>query len=242
MRMSAVVMVARMAEVSPRVKARMTGVFYVLTGSTSVFAEFVVLGRLVVTGDATATATNILAHKSLFWLGFTSALIAVACQIAVMVLMYGLLKPVSRSVSLLAAVFMLMECAVLAVGSLLQLAPMVVLGGGGYLGVFTGEQRQALALLFLNLNAQVFNISLVFFGFWCFLIGYLIFRSTFLPRIIGMLMAVTGLGYLTLLSPPLANALYPFYLAPATFGETSLILWLLVVGVNEQRWKEQASK
>jgi hypothetical protein len=95
--------------------------------------------------------------------------------------------------------------------------------------------------MLVKLNAQAYDIGLVFFGFWCVLIGYLIFRSTFLPRIIGVLEVLAGLGYLTLLWRPLAHSLYPYNLALAGPGEISLMLWLLVKGVNEQRWKEQAN-
>jgi hypothetical protein len=83
--------------------------------------------------------------------------------------------------------------------------------------------------------------NLVFFGFYCLLIGYLIFRSTFLPGILGVLMAIGGLGWLTFLSPPLANYLSPYNMAPGILGEGALTLWLLVMGVNVQRWREQAS-
>jgi hypothetical protein len=92
----------------------------------------------------------------------------------------------------------------------------------------------------LNLNSQAFSIGIVFFGFYCLLIGYLIFRSTFLPRAIGVLMALAGLGYLTFLYPPLEYALSLYLQVPGLLGEGSLTLWLLVVGVNAQRWKEQA--
>jgi hypothetical protein len=237
--MSTVVMSERTAKASPRLKARLAGVFYVIPAS--VFGQFIVLGRLVVPGNATTTAANILANAPLFWAGFASALIWVACQITLATLFYDLFKPVNRSISLLAAFFLLMECAVLAFASLFQVAPMLVLKGGGYLSVFKTSQLQALALLFLNLNTQIFNISLVFFGFFCLLIGYLIFRSTFLPGILGVLYALAGLGYLTYLVPPLAENLYPFNLVPAALGEPALILWLLIVGVNVQRWKQQAS-
>jgi len=100
---------------------------------------------------------------------------------------------------------------------------------------------QSLALVFLRVREQAFNVYLVFFGFRCALIGYLIYESIFLPRIIGILMAFAGFGYLILLWPPLANYLSPFNLALAAPGELSLVLWLLVVGVNVERWKEQAS-
>jgi len=103
------------------------------------------------------------------------------------------------------------------------------------------EQLRALALMFLELNTQAVSICLVFFGFYDLLIGYLIFRSAFLPRILGVLMALAGLGWLTFLSPPVANYLSPYTLVLGFLSELSLMLWLLVRGVNVQRWKEQAS-
>jgi len=109
------------------------------------------------------------------------------------------------------------------------------------LSVFTVEQLQALAYMFLRLGGQAGNIGLVFFALHCLLVGYLILRSTFLPRIVGVLMAFAGMGWLTLLWPPLANYLSPYNMIPGLLGEGSLTLWLLVMGVNVQRWKEQAS-
>jgi hypothetical protein len=208
-----------------------------LTGG---FAILFVGGRLFVSGDAAATATNILAHLSLFQLGFAANLIQFACYVAVTGLFYDLLRPVNRSLSLLAAFFSLVGCTIGAVSCLFYFAPVVILGGAQYLNVFKVEQLQALALMFLKLYGQCFNISFVFFGFYCLLIGYLIFRSSFLPRILGAGMAFAGLGWLTFLSPALAHHLVPYILA-AGIGEISLTLWLLVAGVNAQRWKEQAS-
>jgi Domain of unknown function (DUF4386) len=108
------------------------------------------------------------------------------------------------------------------------------------------EQLKALALMFLELHGQGFNIAIIFFGFYCLLIGYLIFRSTFLPRIMGVLMASGGLGYVTLnlanfLSLPLAKYLSLYVMVLGGLGELSLMPWLLVIGLNVQRWKEQAS-
>ena len=228
------------AEASLRFKARIAGVFYLLnflTGGVAVFVS----ERLVVSGDAAATATNILAHEPLFRSGFAAYLLVVASYVAVTALFYELFKPVNRSLSLLAAFFSLVGCAIQASACLFYLASLVVLGGAEYLSVFKLEQLQALALMFIKLHAQAFDFGLVFFGFYCLLIGYLIFRSTFLPRILGALMALAGLGWLTFLSPPLANYLSPYILAPGLLGEGSLTLWLLVMGVNVQRWKEQAS-
>jgi hypothetical protein len=142
---------------------------------------------------------------------------------------------------LTAAFFSLVGCALTAVGSLFQLAPVVVLGSSPYLSVFNVKQLQALAQMFLDMNAQAGYIALVFFGLFNLLIGYLIFRSTFLPRILGALMAFSGLGWLTFLSPPLANSLLTPIEILGILAEGSLMLWLLVVGVNVQRWEEQAS-
>ena len=229
------------AEASPRFKARMAGLFYVLTAGTSVFGQMFVLGKLVVEGDAAATAAHIQAHQPFFRLGFGVLLLSIVFSIVMTVLFYELFKPVSKTVSLLAAFIHLVGLAIMGFGSVLQLAPLAILGGGQYLRVFNLEQLQALAYLFLQFSAQAFDAFIVFFGFYCVLLGYLILKSTFLPRIIGALMALAGLGYLTLLAKPLADHLAPYNLLPAALGETSLMLWLLIVGVNSHRWKEQGS-
>ncbi len=211
-----------------------------MTTLTSTFALFVG-GRLIVSGDAAATATNILGHEALFRSGTAAILISTACYVAVTLLIYELLKPVNRTVSLLAAFFSLVGCAVGAISCIFDLAPFVLLGGARYLSVFTVEQLQALALMFLKVRGQANDIGLVFFGLHCLSVGYLIFRSTFLPRILGALMVFAGLGWLTFLSPPLAKSLSPYSMLPGGLGELSLTLWLLVIGVNVQRWKEQSS-
>ena len=184
--MTTAVMTGRIAEASPCLKARIAGVFYLLTILTGAFSLFA-SGRL----------------------GVAANLIAAVCYIAVTLLFYDIFKPVNRGLSLLAAFFSLVGCALGALGAF-HLAPS-------------------------HIN------NLVFFGFYCLLIGYLIFRSTFLPRILGVLMAFGGLGWLTYISPPLVNYLSPYNLALGILGQESVMLWLLVMGVNPQRWKEQAS-
>jgi hypothetical protein len=228
------------AETLPPLKARVTGVVYLVYFLTAISGELFIRG-MVVSGDAAATANNFLTHQPLFRLHFAVGLIATGLYIALTALFYGLFKPVNQSLALLAAFFSLVGCAIQAFGSLFQVAPFVVLGGSPYLSVFKAEQLQALAFMFLKLNAQTSYIYLFFFGLFNLLIGYLIFRSTFLPRILGGLMALSGVGWLTFLSPPLANDVLPYIEVLGILAEALLMLWLLVKGVNEQRWQERAS-
>ena len=240
--MSTGAMTQRIAESSPRFTARMAGVCQLLEAITAASPGVFILDRLVVAGNGAATAANILGHERLFWLGFASLLIGVAFHIAWAFLMYELLKPVNRSLSLFAAFVILMGCAIQALTSLFYIAPLLILQEGSTLSAFTAEQLQALALMFVKLNSYANDIYLVFFGFWLILIGHLIFRSTFLPRILGALLAISGLGWVTYLYPPLAYHLFMPYIAVASaLGEIPLELWLMVMGVNAQRWKEQAS-
>ncbi|MGB8769622.1 MAG: DUF4386 domain-containing protein [Candidatus Korobacteraceae bacterium] len=232
-------MTDRTVESSLRPRARITGVVYLLYFLTAVLAVFFIRG-LVVSSDAAATANNIMAHERLFRLSVAVGLIATALYIAVTVLFYGLFKPVNKTVALLAAFFSLVGCAIQAFGSLFQVAPLVVLEGSPYLSVFKVDQLQAMALMSIKLNVQATYIYLVFFGLFNLLIGYLIFKSAFLPRILGVVMALSGLGWLTFLSPSLANYLLTYIEVLGIIAEASLMLWLLVKGVNVERWQEQA--
>ena len=240
--MSTALMTKQITESSPRLKARIAGVFYMLTILTRMFVEIFVRNRLVVSDDAATTATNVLAHESLWRWGFAADIIAFASYIALAALLYELFQPVNRSLSLVAAFFSLAASVVQAISSLFHLAPLLLLGGAPYLRVFTVEQLQALALVFLKLRAAAYhNIGLVFFGLYLLLIGILILRSTFLPRILGVLMVLAGLSYVLFLSPPLVRSLQPYILVSPGVGQIALTLWLLVMGVNAPRWKEQAS-
>ena len=239
--MSTALVTNKVGETSPRLTARITGVFYLLTILTGIFSAGYVTGKLVVNGDAAATAANILAHKSLFQLGYAVYLIEMACNIAMTALFYDLLKPAGRSVSLVAAFLGLAGSVIKTFSRVFFIVPLFVLGGAHYLSVFSAEQLQALALLFLKVNDHGAAIALVFFGFYALLTGYLIIRSTFLPRILGALGMFGGLGWLSFLYLPLGHLLFPYVVALALLGAGALIVWLLVFGVNEQRWKQQAS-
>jgi uncharacterized protein DUF4386 len=232
----------RLSETSPRLLARMVAVFYVVL-LVSGFDMFFVFGKVVVRGDAATTAANILAHQATFLAGFAAATVGVAAYLVVTALFYRLFEPVSRTLSLCAALFGLTGCMVQASALVFHLTPLLLLSPTGgvhsYLSAFQPEQLQTLALVFLNSYAQAYNISLVFFGFYLLQIGYLTARSTFLPRWLGVIVALFGVGWLAFLYPPLARALSS-YIVVSSLGEGVLVVWLAVKGVNEQRWHEQA--
>ena len=233
-------MKSRTLETSPQIVARMAALLYLTTIVAGIIAQMVIGSRIIVNGDAATTANNILAQKDLFQLGFTVYMIEMACQIAQMVLFYILLKPVNRNIALLALVFSLIGCTVKTLSRLFYIAPLLVLGGSHYLTVFNVEQMQALALLLLNVNDQAAGMALAFFGFSTFLNGYLIFNSNFLPRILGALSMLGGLGWLTFLYPPLGNQLFLFILLIGLIGSLSQIVWLLARGVNVEQWQERS--
>lgn len=229
---------------SPRFKARMAGVFYLLNGGTG-FA-YSVRSRLIVSADAAGTSANILAHERLFRMALAADLLGVAAYLVVTALLFELFKPVSRTLSLVAALFSIVGCAVQVVACVFDLAALGILGSAQDLSGFQLQQSQALALIFLRLQGQGFSIAIFFFGFYCLLIGVLIFRSLFLPRFIALLLALGGLAYVTsclanFLAMPLPMVLSHLVPILGGLGELSLMLWLLVMGVNPQRWNEQAA-
>ncbi|MBA4136984.1 MAG: hypothetical protein C0518_06680 [Opitutus sp.] len=234
-------MTASLPIFAPRRQARLAGALYLATLLLGIFAQAFVSGRLVATGNAGLTAANILQHETLYRAGFAAYLVEMACQLAMILLFYPLLRPVDRTVSQLTLVFGLAGCVVKLVGRVFFYAPLLVLGGAKYLDVFADEQLRALALLFLRLNYVAETVAVVFFGLYALAQGYLVFRSTFLPRILGVLGAVAGLGWLTYLYEPLATRLLPFIMASALLGSVSLIFWLLAFGVDERRWRAQAA-
>ena len=204
----------RRAAWSPRLKARIAGVFEALEGAASAGGQVVILGSFVVAGNAAATAANILANQPLFWAGFTFQLLGVAFHLAWALLFYELFQPVNRTVSRLALCAILISCAMQALTALLYLAPLLVLNNGSALSAFTPAQVQALAFALLKVNGQAFNVDLVFFGVWCVLSGYLMVRSTFIPRILGVLLMIDGVGWMLFLISRLASYLFPSLLLP----------------------------
>lgn len=237
--MNTTVVAARVAGMSPRFRARMAAGLWLSYVAMSGLAGFARRG-LIVSGEAAATATNILAHEPMFRLGFAAELLAIACYIAVTAVLYDLFKPVNRTVALLASCFSLVGCTIQASGCVFEYAPLIVLKGAQHWSAFKVDELQAFAYLFLKLYSQAYTTALVFFACFNTLIGYLAFRSTFLPRIVGALMALSGIGFLAFLEPTFGTKYFPFILA-AGAGEGVLFLWLLVAGVNAARWHERAS-
>ncbi len=232
---------AAIQEVSPRVKARIAGLFELLEALTSGFGMVMVPGMLIVVSDAAATLANVRAHEQLFRLSILAGLLGIGFHIAWSYLFYQLFKPVSRSISLLAVLFAAVAIALQGFSNILQAAPLIILQEGQAPTALSPEQMNALAFILLRLSGRAFNTYLAFFGVWCVLIGYLIAKSRFMPRIIGLLEALSGLCWLTFVWPPLARYVSPYNQVVASIGEISLMLWLLIVGVNAQKWKEQAA-
>jgi hypothetical protein len=228
------------AKTTPQVYARAVGLLSLIVIAAGIISQMFISGKIVIDGDAAATAANILTHMNLFQLGFTVYMIEMASQIAQITIFYILLKPVSRSVSLLALFFALVGCIIKTLSRLFYIAPLLVLGNIPYLSVFNVEQLQALALLLLNVNNQAAGMALAFFGLSTSLNGYLVFKSTFLPQFLGVLAVIGGLGWLTFLYPPLGLRLFPYILLIAMIGSISSILWLLIKGVNVERWEKRS--
>jgi hypothetical protein len=234
-----------MTETSPRLYARTAGFLYLIVIVGGIFAELIVRGRLVAHGDAAATARNILAHQMLYRWGFAVELFYCVCNVPVTVIFYNLFKVVNRNVTLMMVVLDLVVNTIESVSLLGHYAPLLLLNGGHHLRAFTPEQLQGLSYLSIELFEHGFAIALFFFGFDCFAMAYLIYKSTFMPRIIGALLAIEGVGYIVnssalFLAPTIQPHIFPYF-APTALAEIALCLWLLVMGVNVERWKEQAS-
>jgi hypothetical protein len=235
--------IGRVSRSSPKLKARVAGVLWLLVIITGLVA-FIIRSPLMVRGNAAATTSNILANESMFRLAFVSDLVAGICYLGVTVLLYRLMKPVSGSVALLAAFFGLAGVIVGSATAITGFSTFIVLGDGQYTNTFTASQLQAMAHVFLRLDAFGFSTAMVFFGLQMLSVGILIVRSTFLPRILGLLLAIGGSSYIissiaTFLAPALGARLTPFIVPLALLGEGSLTLWLIIKGMNEQRWMDQ---
>jgi len=230
---------------SPRTLSRIGGVLYLIIIAVGLFDEAYVRSRIIVAGDAAATAANIRSLEALWRFGIAAEFLLLICGICLTLIFFVLLRPVSRDLALLAIFFNLVSLGVEASVQIYLLGALFPLGKAEYLKAFAPEQLNALASLSIKSHSYGFGVDLIFFGCVCLLLGYLIFKSGYLPKTIGVLMQIAGLSYLTnsfamILAPHIANQLFPAILIPAFVGEASLCLWLLVKGVNVERWNARA--
>jgi hypothetical protein len=230
---------------SPKLQARIAGLFYLVVVVASVFA-LSCTSNLTVPNDATATAANILANEQMFRIGFVANLIACGAYVVVVAMLYVLMKPAGATLAVVSAFLGLAGCAISGATMLNQIAVLVWLGDAAYLNAFQPDQLHALARVHLRLSGIGNSLGLFFFGCYCLTLAGLVFRAAFIPRILGGLLTIAGLGWLanalvTFLAPSLAGAVSPLTMASGGLGEGLFTLWLLVMGVNAEKWRTQAA-
>jgi hypothetical protein len=231
--------------ISPSMEARLTGAIYLLSGWAFTYGESSVRPRLIVPGDPAATAANILSHLPQYRAAVVTDLVSTALFLIVTFLLYDLLHPVNPAVARIAAPFSVTGCILQSALCFFHLAPLVLLQNPSVRSALVPAQSQALAMASLTLGSQGMNVCMIFFGFFNLFTGYLIFRSTFLPRIIGALLSFAGFCYLIdyftwFANPALGERLLRYLIWEGSAGELTLVFWLLVFGVNSRRWLEMA--
>ena len=218
--------------------ARMAGFLYLIYMVTTIVADVFGRSPLIVFGDAAATAKNIMASEWQFRLGITGDLVSAVFFLLAAWALYVLLKPVNKDLALLFVLLNLGGVAVYSINLLNQFAAVLLLSGADYLKVFQTDQLQSLAMFFLNLHHNGYWIAQIFFGAWLFPLGYLVYKSGFLPKILGIVMMVHFVGWLMtflqfFLFPGFTAITYVTY--PLGFiSEFGLTLWLLIMGVKNQ--------
>lgn len=223
---------------SPRLIARLAGGFFLLTIVGGIIAQGFISERLIDFGDAGATANNILANKGLFQIGFTIYLIEMVCQIVAAALLYRLLRPVNFTLALLMLLFEFAGIVIKTFARVFYIVPIYLLDGGVTLGGLDAEQIRSISLLLLKVNDYGAATAIAFFGFSTLLDGYLVFRSTFLPRWLGVLGMIAALGWLAFIYPPLGYGVFMFAALIGLIASAAKIFWLMVFGVDEEKFRE----
>lgn len=225
------------ANASAKKYGRVAGLLYLIIIICGLFSEIFVRSNLIVSGDATATANNIINSQGLFRIGFAADLIMVICDIGVALVFYILLKPVNNGLALLAAFFRLAQASILGINLLNHFAAILLLDGADYLTAFNTEQLNSLATLHLNMHSYGYLISGVFFGMSCMVLGHLFCKSSYFPKFLGGMLTLASLGYLTdcfvnFLAPEYANITELLLLPTAVVTELTLCVWLLIRGAK----------
>jgi hypothetical protein len=224
--------------------ARFAGVLYLIITIAAIVAHYYVPSNIIVPGDAVATANNIKNNETLFRVGGAgSELIVLLSEIILSVVLYVLLKPVNKTLSLLAAVSRLAMTTIHGLNLINYFFALLLLGGTGYLSVFEADQLHALVMLFLDAHSYGFTIGISFLTLHVFILGYLIFKSGYFPKVLGILFVAAAFGYLIDSFALLLSTSYgttPVYLAlPIAISEIAFPLWLLIKGVNVEGWKKR---
>ena len=232
-----------MGTTSIQTYTRVAGVLMVLTMIGGFFGEMYMPSRILVRGDAAATARNIVESSFLFRLGFAAYLVEAICDIALSLVFYVLLRPVNRNIALLAAFFGLVSTAVFAVGQLFYFGATVPLGDAEYLKSFSADQRNALSMISIRMYGLAAGIFMAFYGIATGVRGYLVYGAGYLPRALGVLMMLAGLGFIArnfvlVLAPAYVSDLF---LVPMFVSGLSLMLWMLLKGVDVPRWEARAA-
>ncbi len=217
--------------------ARIAGLCYLIVIATGLFSEVFVRQALTVSNDALTTAHNIQTNEMLFRWGFVADLINFVVGIPTILIMYHFFKKSNKMLLQIALALVIIQTAIIAVNLLNQITPLLLLGDDTYLDTFQQSQLATLSLLSLNIQSQGYAIGLVFFGFYCILIGFVIYRTKAIPGIIGVLYAIAGLCYLInsftmFLSKGFANPMFVYLAIPILIGELSVCLWLLIKGID----------
>ncbi len=240
-------MTTAVSPTAPTGTARLAGWMYLYIIFAGLFAEVGVRSQMVDYADAAATASNILAAEALYRAGFVAELFMTVADITIACLFYRLFLPVDRNIALLGMVFRLISAAIAGTKALFFLMPLVLLHTDPAAWGFTAEQMQGFAVLSLKLHGQAYNISLLFFGVDCLLIGWLIARSGFLPGILGIGLAIAGLCYIIsdliiFLAPAVAATdLFMLFFLPCLVAEAALTLWLIVKGIDAEGWRKASA-
>lgn len=230
-------------EIRPQVYARFGGLLYLLIIILGAAQEFVVRSRIIVPGDATTTAANLRSMEFLWRMGIATEMFLGICTIILAWIMYVLLRPINKELAWLATFFNLIAISVQTTYALLLAEALIPLGDAAYLKAFTPQQLDALTSLAIKEHGIGFGIALLFFGCYFPIAAYLIFKSSYFPKALGILYLIPGLSYLTsssalILAPAFASRYYFVMAGPAIIGEGALCLWLLVKGVNTEQWNK----
>jgi Domain of unknown function (DUF4386) len=231
--------------ISDKKLVRIAGFCYLMVIVTGLFSEVFVRQALRVSNDALATAHNIQTNEMLFRWGFVADLFNFVVGIPTIVILYHFFKKSNTILLQIALALVIIQTAIIAVNLLNQITPLLLLGNDTYLTAFQPDQLATLSLLSLNIQSQGYGIGLVFFGFYCILIGYVIFKTNALPKIIGIAYALAGLCYVInsftmFLSKGFTNPLFMYLSIPILIGELSLCLWLLIKGIDTTKLKHKS--